>query len=130
MVASIPAEASKSHLFVEIAPKDAGVRILNIKPKFHQGIELEPGSYHVEVSLDGYETEKMWVRLDAGEDKKVAVNLEQLQASIQPTTTHIRRPSSTSFDEGLEAITKGLISANREMLRNKKIAVFGIIALN
>jgi hypothetical protein len=31
------------------------------------------------------------------------------------------------FDEGLEAITKGLISENREILKNKKIAVFGII---
>jgi TolB-like protein len=31
------------------------------------------------------------------------------------------------FDEGLEAVTKGLISENREILKKKKIAVFGII---
>ena len=31
------------------------------------------------------------------------------------------------FDEGLEAVTTGLISGNREILKNKKIAVFGII---
>ena len=96
MVASIPAKTSKSHLFVEIEPKDAGVRILNIRSKFHQGIELEPGSYHVEASLDGYATEKKWVLLDAGEDKKVSVNLEQLQASIQPTATHTPRPSPST----------------------------------
>ena len=31
------------------------------------------------------------------------------------------------FDEGLEAVTTGLISENRRILKNKKIAVFGII---
>ena len=31
------------------------------------------------------------------------------------------------FEEGLEVVTKGLISKNRESLKNKKIAVFGII---
>ena len=31
------------------------------------------------------------------------------------------------FDEGLEAVTKGLISENKAILKNKKIAVFGII---
>ena len=83
-------------LFVDTAPTGAKVRILNIGPKFHQGMELKPGRYHVEASKRNYETKKMWVRLDAGEDKKISVNLEQLQASFQPTATHTRRPSSAS----------------------------------
>ena len=83
-------------LFVDATPSNVTIKILNIGPKFYQGMELKPGRYHVEASKRGYQTKKMWVRLDAGEDKKVAVNLEQLQASIQPTKTHIRRPSSTS----------------------------------
>ena len=99
-VSSSPFESStsdvKGKLFVETVPANAKVRILNIGPKFYQGMELKPGRYHVEASKRGYQTKKMWVNLGAGEDKKVAVDLEQLQASIQPTTTHARRPSSTS----------------------------------
>ena len=70
---------------MDTAPTGAKVRILNIGPKFYQGMGLKPGRYHVETSKRGYQTKKMWVRLDAGEDKKVAVNLEQLQASLHPT---------------------------------------------
>jgi len=67
---------SKSKLFVEALPKLATIRILNIGPKFYQGMVLEPGSYHVEVSHRGYETKKTWIRLEAGEDKKVEIALE------------------------------------------------------
>ena len=96
VIASIPPEVSKSKLFVEVEPKDSRIRILNIKPKFQQGMALVSGRYHVETSKQGYETKKMWIELGAGEDKKVAVNLEQLQASVQPTTTHTRPPSPSS----------------------------------
>ncbi|NVK01084.1 MAG: SUMF1/EgtB/PvdO family nonheme iron enzyme [Oceanospirillaceae bacterium] len=41
---------------VEVQPRDARVRIMNIVPKFSQGIMLDPGRYYVEVSRKGYET--------------------------------------------------------------------------
>ncbi|MBE9582089.1 MAG: PEGA domain-containing protein [Proteobacteria bacterium] len=63
-------------LFVETEPNDARVRILNIVPKFHQGMELEPGHYHVEVSAEGYEARKRWIELSAGEHKNVVIKLE------------------------------------------------------
>ena len=83
-------------LFVDTAPPGARVRILNIKPKFYQGMELRPGRYHVETSKKGYETKKMWVNLKGGAGKKVKVRLEQLQASIQPTKSNTHKPSSAS----------------------------------
>ena len=86
----------KGKLFVDTAPTGARIRILNINPKFYQGMKLKPGRYHVEASKQGYETQKMWVELGTGEDKKLEVNLEQMQASIQPTTNHTRQTSSTS----------------------------------
>ena len=58
--------ARKSKLFVESVPEDARVRILNIKPKFFQGMELEPGRYHLEVAAKGYDTKKRWINLEAG----------------------------------------------------------------
>lgn len=85
-------------LFVDTTPPGSRIRILNIGPKFYQGMELKPGRYHVETFKQGYETKKMWVQLDAEEDKKVEIRLEQLQTSIQPksTATNTRQTSSTS----------------------------------
>ena len=91
VVASIPPQVSKSKLFVEVRPKDSRVRILNIKPKFQQGMELDPGRYHVETSKQGYQTQKMWVKLDPGENRKVAISLERLHASIKPATNESQR---------------------------------------
>jgi formylglycine-generating enzyme required for sulfatase activity len=69
-------------LFVDTDPKDAGVRILNINPKFYQGIELEEGRYQVEVSADGYKKQALWVGLRAGEDKTVGVRLMRVAAKV------------------------------------------------
>ena len=74
-------------LFVDTVPPGARIRILNIKPKFYQGMELRPGRYHVETSKKGYETKKMWVQLGAGEDKRIKVGLGQFQASVQHPST-------------------------------------------
>ncbi len=87
VVASIPPEVTKSRLFVEVKPENARVRILNIRPKFHQGMELDPGRYHVEASDDGYETKKMWVKLEAGKDETFRVSLEQKAAPPRSTPT-------------------------------------------
>ena len=38
------------HLFIKTVPEWAKVRILNIRPKFHQGIPLKSGKYLIEVS--------------------------------------------------------------------------------
>jgi formylglycine-generating enzyme required for sulfatase activity len=69
-------------LFVETNPKDASVRILNIGPKFHQGIELEPGRYHVEVSTPGYKLEKEWIEVASGKDKHLNVHLVKITPDI------------------------------------------------
>lgn len=66
----------KARLYVDTEPSNATVRILNIGPRFYQGIEMDPGRYHVEVSAEGYETEKEWVDLAAGEDERLSVRLE------------------------------------------------------
>ena len=45
------------------SPKSARIRILNIKPKYRDGIRLSKGAYHIEVSASGYQTLKQWVNL-------------------------------------------------------------------
>jgi hypothetical protein len=94
--AIIQSNLRKARLFVEAEPKDSRIRVMNIKPKFYQGMQLRPGRYHLETSKKGYETQKEWIELHAGEDKRLEVGLEQLQISIQSTATNIRRLSPTS----------------------------------
>ncbi len=67
----------KGRLYVETSPENARVRILNIGPSFYQGMDLDTGRYQVEVSAEGYETEKQWVTLGAGEDKYLDIKLKQ-----------------------------------------------------
>jgi hypothetical protein len=54
------------------------VRITNIDKTFQQGIDLESGRYHVEVSADGYEKKSMWLTLDEEEDKSLKIALKRL----------------------------------------------------
>jgi len=68
-----------ARLFVETDPEDAKVRILNIKPKFSQGMKLEPGSYHVEIEAEGYVNKRGWIALDAGEEKRIKFELEKMK---------------------------------------------------
>ena len=51
-------------LTINTIPSDAKVKIVNINPKYQNGIKLEKGNYHIEVSKDGYETIKQWILLD------------------------------------------------------------------
>ena len=51
-------------LTVTTQPADARVRIMNIKPKYENGIELKEGNYDVEVSKPGYITYREWVVVD------------------------------------------------------------------
>jgi TolB-like protein len=85
-----PAEAAeelpKGRLFVSSEPAGAKIRILNIGPVYREGMELAAGSYHLEVSAPGYRTDRQWVKLAAGEDRRVAVGLRPapVEATLPP----------------------------------------------
>lgn len=66
-------------LYVSTQPESSRVRIMNIKPVFHQGIVLGPGQYLIEVSHQGYETYKKWITLGSNESKSLNVNLSPEQ---------------------------------------------------
>ncbi len=64
-----------SRIFVKAEPANARIRILNIKPKFYQGMKLRPGRYLLEISAKGYKKKKMWVKLKDGETKQLSITL-------------------------------------------------------
>lgn len=71
-----------ARLSVYPKPDTAKMRILNIKPQYTQGIELEPGKYRLNVSADGYETYDKWIHLKAGEDRKIVLQLSPKKEEI------------------------------------------------
>ena len=75
-------EPQNGKLYVQTFPAEAMVRILNIGPRFRQGMELDPGRYHVEASADGYETRKEWISLGSGEEKKLEYRLEKSRETV------------------------------------------------
>ena len=67
-------EPNRLALTIKPDPSDARVRIMNIAPPYEDGIELEPGSYEIEVAAPDYVTHRQWYRLE-GNDLVVDVQL-------------------------------------------------------
>jgi formylglycine-generating enzyme required for sulfatase activity len=100
--AALPQVApNPAKLYVEAKPLGARVRILNINPKFEQGIELEAGKYNVEVSAAGYELQRSWETLAEGETKRLTVLLvKAVTVSRAPfTSTTSNSPVATTSQQ-------------------------------
>lgn len=60
-------------------------------------MKLDPGRYHVEVSSNGYETIKVWERLEAGKDETLRFTLKKItvpqkEISKQPRVKEAYHP--------------------------------------
>lgn len=53
----------KVYLTVKTKPASAKTRIINISPKYQQGIALNPCRYHIEVTHTGYQRYRKWIEL-------------------------------------------------------------------
>ncbi|OSM01589.1 hypothetical protein MAIT1_01591 [Magnetofaba australis IT-1] len=91
---SAPEPATQRYAFtIDVEPADARVRILNIKPRYAPGMRLEPGSYHVEVSRDGYLKRRQWVTLKQA-DLRVPIALSKAPSKQPKTPSWITRKES------------------------------------
>ncbi len=68
-------DAQHGRLYVDVYPSNAQVKIMNIRPKYSQGMPLSPGSYHLNISAQGYVTQGQWIKLSKGEEKHVNIEL-------------------------------------------------------
>lgn len=86
----------EGRLYVKTVPENAYVRILDIKPRFQQGMELAEGTYTIDATVSGYETVEKKVQVTGGQDTVVEVQLEQvaptgrLYVDILPADADIR----------------------------------------
>ena len=58
---------STGRLTIKTSPDGAEIRILNILPKYQNGMELKPGRYHIEVSQSGYQRHTEWIDMTTGD---------------------------------------------------------------
>ncbi len=75
------ARQGEGRLFVDTKPDKARVRIINIVPKYYDGIKLDPGKYHIRVDKKGYKTKDRWVKLRAGENLNIYIELDEIHTS-------------------------------------------------
>ena len=99
LVHSDPAAASqRSRLFVETVPERARIKILNIRPKFQQGIRLKTGKYYIQASAEGFATKEIWVKLSPFESRKVRMRLKKINPSKAVTNPIFKFHTVRQYD--------------------------------
>lgn len=63
----------KFSLTVHTTPTNANVRVLTIKPKYHNGIQVKRGKHKIEVSANGYYSKTFFITIE--KDKTVNITL-------------------------------------------------------
>jgi hypothetical protein len=68
--------SKKNRIYVSTTPSDARVRILNISPKYYDGIDLKTDKALIEVTKSGYKKYLKWHR-NLGDEVVISVELEK-----------------------------------------------------
>ena len=68
----------KFRLTVLPFPEYAQIKILNIKPKYYDGIDIQTNKALIEVSAKGYITKKSWFKIEDHEKIRVILNLREI----------------------------------------------------
>jgi hypothetical protein len=109
-------EPQECRLYVDTDPEDALVKIMNIRPKYHSGMSLAPGNYHLNVSAPGFVENDQWITLSKGEERHINIELTKVRTShIKQAVKHSTPvaksvPRRISSRDGIYvAFTNGII---------------------
>ncbi|MEE4376737.1 MAG: serine/threonine-protein kinase [Candidatus Competibacteraceae bacterium] len=91
-------DAADYRLTVKPQPQNARVRILNIKPRYYDGISLSPGSYHIAVDHPGYRSQNRWITI-ADQDVELAITLSRAPADSRQSASRKSKSVSKSRRE-------------------------------
>lgn len=97
-----PAEPKKGKLFVKTDATDASVKLLGVKPKFEQGLELEPGKYKIEVSRPGQPAKSLTAELIAGKDTLLEVKFGE-SGAVKPEDQNRADQAAPLIEQAAEA---------------------------
>ena len=98
-------------LTVEANPSDATIKIMNIKPKYHDGIRLQAGSYDLLVQKEGYEPHREWVHIS----NRSITKMVELRASATNTAS---ASSPTTTQEPIE--TRSIVEESKPVVSDKE----------
>ncbi len=132
LLCSLPAQAAKTYqLYISPTPRHAEIKILNIKPKFRQGIRLPVGRYEVLVNASGYTARRFWVKL-SNRSRRILVTLKPSKNNtarlfITPQPAHARIQIlniKPKFEQGI-SLSPGVyevqVSASRFVTHRQKV---------
>ena len=104
-----PPPPAQYRLTVLADPPQATVRLLNSRTPYQAGMQLPPGEYQIEVTLDGYASSRIPVRI-ANSDVLLPVSLNKIQQPVayrltvqpDPSSAQVRLvDSSTTYQPGV-----------------------------
>ena len=87
-------------VYVNTQPSDAKVRIMNIKPKYRDGMKLKPGAYDIEVSKPGYRTQRLTKYL-SDQQSNIDITLNKV-GSLQCKDFQKKESGSWLSDSGVQ----------------------------
>ncbi len=98
----------KGSLIINASPANSKVRILNIKPKYYEGINLDPGKYRIEVTSPSFQSKKRWIVISPGEKKNVSIDLVKLEMKKdrKDKIAPVKQSQSTLIDNQRETEKK------------------------
>ena len=111
---------------------NATIKVLNIKPKYHDGIWLKTGKYHIEVSKNGYKTHRQWIVIYR--DKNVTIKLKKLTLPANGILTWKRGEESYSVNgqifqmQNAETVQKMTWEAAQEYCSGLNVSLYGFRA--
>ena len=97
-------------LTINTSPQNARVRILNIKPRYQDGIQLAPGKYHISVKAKGYAPYSRWIIIEK-DDRQESITLNKFNSALK--TGNIIRDS---MPKGKKAPAIVVITAGNFMM--------------
>lgn len=93
-------------LTIKTNPEDTKVMIINIKPKYKDGIRLKEGKYHVKIRKKGYKVEEFWVTLD--EDKYININMKKIKKLTKEEQNILTGKTESTITNETDCILRGL----------------------
>lgn len=100
--------AERYRLYVDADPPDARVRIMNINPRFYQGIPLKPGSYDIMVDKEGYRSYRRWIQIK-DQDYHLPVNLKLKEQAAEESEEYTLVIHTLPEEAQVHFINKGII---------------------
>ena len=74
--------SNSGRLYVRVHPREARIEILNHDGGYDPGLVLEEGRYGIRISHPGYESRQEWIKIQAGQETRVDIDLSPLPEEI------------------------------------------------